>query len=93
MTTSRSTLSLTPEHPRNIAKLTAVTEVFPDSEFAILAIVAKLKDGQFAVWSEITATRQPCTPAETFDSEGEALVTRERLIDDLREYAYPDANA
>lgn len=92
MKTTKLALCLDPQPPDGFEILTDVTEVFPDSPYAIVALIARLSDGQFAVWADIRASMQTCSPARTFGTEDEAKAAHATLVADLLEYAYPEAS-
>ncbi len=92
MTARKYPLCLAPEHPDGISCLTEVSEVFPDTPNAVRAIVAKLHDGRYAVWSALPSA-EACSPAVMCATEEEARAEQARLVSDLLQYSRPEAVA
>ena len=93
MNTTKNALCLNPQPPDGFESLTDVSEVFPNSPYAIVALIARLSDGRFAVWADIRASMKTCSPTNTFQTEDEARAAHAILVSDLLNYAYPEAAA
>jgi hypothetical protein len=89
----KNALSLNPQPPHGVSSVTDVSEVFPGSPNAVLAVVARLSDGQFAVWAELKDSTKTCSTTKTFATEDEAKAAQAMLVSDLLKYAYPEAAA
>ena len=79
--------------PHRIAKLEAVTEVFSDTEHAVLVFLAVLHGDCFEVWAAQRSTYERCTEPRLFSSAAQARQYHEELVNDVCEYAFPEAAA
>lgn len=93
MEAANNSLQIDPKSPKSVATLTAVSEVYAESEFAILVLVAALEDGSFAVWAQRRSCFVIITEPTTHPNLTRALDASERLIVSIQRYAYPDACA
>lgn len=89
----KNTFCFNPSSPDSIKSIAEVSEVFPGTDAAVLAIMARRIDGSWLVWACRKEERQPCSEPQRFTDEAAARAAHAMLVSDILRYAYPDAAA